>query len=153
MSGAPVAARYNSFLLCAVWWFTGQLLCAVRCAPDRHCRLSGAPILRFKKRPPARDRARGPFLPLGSLFSVFAPSLQRSTISPVISLTGVHCSPTTSTSAPLLPSLGEQPPFFLCLLSLCSLGCALPHFHPLHKSQISMKSSETKWAYVFLCVP
>jgi hypothetical protein len=29
-------------------------LCAVRCAPDRHCRLSGAPISRFKKRPPAR---------------------------------------------------------------------------------------------------
>jgi hypothetical protein len=47
MSGAPAAARYNSTLLCVVRWFTGQLLCAIRCAPDRHCRLSGAPILGF----------------------------------------------------------------------------------------------------------
>jgi hypothetical protein len=40
--------RADPIFLCAVRWFTGQLLCAVRCAPDRHCRLSGAPILRFK---------------------------------------------------------------------------------------------------------
>jgi hypothetical protein len=46
------------FFLCAVRWFTGQLLCAVRCAPDRHCRLSGAPISRFKKGPPARPSQR-----------------------------------------------------------------------------------------------
>jgi hypothetical protein len=38
MSGAPAAARANRLRLCAV-----------RCAPDMHCRLSGAPILRFKK--------------------------------------------------------------------------------------------------------
>ena len=47
MSGAPAAARYNTIFLCAV-----------RCAPDRHCRLSGAPISRFKKRPPARPSQR-----------------------------------------------------------------------------------------------
>jgi hypothetical protein len=41
------------FFLCAVRWFTGQLLCAVRCAPDRHCRLSGVPILRFLKKNPS----------------------------------------------------------------------------------------------------
>jgi hypothetical protein len=49
MSDASAAARFKSIFLCAVRWFTGQLLCAVRCAPDRHCRLSGAPISRFKK--------------------------------------------------------------------------------------------------------
>jgi hypothetical protein len=49
MSGAPAAARWNSIFLCVVRWFTGQLLCAIRCAPDRHCRLSGAPISGFKK--------------------------------------------------------------------------------------------------------
>jgi hypothetical protein len=37
---------------------TGQLLCAIWCAPDRHCRLSDAPITRFKKRPLARPQAR-----------------------------------------------------------------------------------------------
>jgi hypothetical protein len=39
----------NSPFLCVVRWFTEQLLCAVQCAPDRHCRLFGAPIMRFKK--------------------------------------------------------------------------------------------------------
>jgi hypothetical protein len=53
-SGAPAARAQIRFPLCVVRWFTRQLLCAVRCAPDRHCRLSGAPITRFKKRPPAR---------------------------------------------------------------------------------------------------
>jgi hypothetical protein len=62
MSGAPAAARKNPFSLCAVRWFTGQLLCAVRCAPDRHCRLSGAPISCFKKRPPARPSQRHCFI-------------------------------------------------------------------------------------------
>jgi hypothetical protein len=70
MSGAPAATRFKSFFLCAVRWFTGQLLCVVRCAPDRQCRLSGAPISRFKKSPPARDRARGFLLPLCSLLSI-----------------------------------------------------------------------------------
>jgi hypothetical protein len=39
-----------SFSLCVVQWFTRQLLCAVRCAPDRQCRLSGALITRFFKK-------------------------------------------------------------------------------------------------------
>jgi hypothetical protein len=49
MSGALAAARSKFIFLCAVRWFTGQLLCAVRCAPDRHCRLSGAPYSVFRK--------------------------------------------------------------------------------------------------------
>jgi hypothetical protein len=47
MSGASAAARSKSIFLCVVRWFTGQLLCAVWCAPDRHYRLSGAPISGF----------------------------------------------------------------------------------------------------------
>jgi hypothetical protein len=61
MSGAPAAARADPLLLCVVRWFTGQLLCAVRCAPNRHCRLSGAPIIGFKNPFPARARGREPF--------------------------------------------------------------------------------------------
>jgi hypothetical protein len=38
------SACTDLLLCCPVRWFTGQLLCAVRCAPDMHCRLSGVPI-------------------------------------------------------------------------------------------------------------
>jgi hypothetical protein len=63
-------------------------------SPDSYCALSGVhqtctvdcPVRPYrvfkKKQPPARDRARGIFLPLSSLFSTFALSLQRSTLSP-----------------------------------------------------------------------
>jgi hypothetical protein len=63
MSGAPAAARSNPIFLCVVRWCTGQLLCAVRCAPDRHCKLSGAPILRFKKNTSSPSWARGSQFP------------------------------------------------------------------------------------------
>jgi hypothetical protein len=44
-------------------WRAQIFFFSVRCPmctrqPDRHCRLSGAPIMRFKKWPPARVRAR-----------------------------------------------------------------------------------------------
>jgi hypothetical protein len=123
MSGAPAATRANPLLLCIVWWFTGQLLCTVRCAPDRHCRLSGAPITRFKKRPPTRARARDLLLsPLSgsSLLSGDLPSSpatfphRRSPCSG--DLQGL-CSPP-------LPS-GEQ--LCLPLLSICfSVQCSCP---------------------------
>jgi hypothetical protein len=69
LSGAPAARAQELPFLCVVQWFTRQLLCAVRCAPDRHCRLSGAPISRFKKMPPTRAEPEALcFLPLsGSL--------------------------------------------------------------------------------------
>jgi hypothetical protein len=50
MSSAP-AARVQDLLF----------LCAVRCAPDRHCRLSGAPISRFKKASSPRPSQRPSF--------------------------------------------------------------------------------------------
>jgi hypothetical protein len=42
-------ARADPLSAVRVRWFTGQLLCVVRCAPDKHCRLSGAPITCLKK--------------------------------------------------------------------------------------------------------
>jgi hypothetical protein len=50
LSGAPVVRAQIPFLLCVVRWFTGQLRCTVWCAPDRHCGLSDAPMMCFKKR-------------------------------------------------------------------------------------------------------
>jgi hypothetical protein len=139
MSGAPTAARSKSIFLCAVRWFTRQLLCAVRCAPDRHCRLSGAPISHFKKSPPARSRARGFSVPLCSL------SLAISTPSPAISsLAATKCfSPSLSGEHPLLslsPLLSEflPPEKFLS-------------FHPLCPIQNHVNSSKSKWCNVFLC--
>ena len=55
LSGAPAARARILFL------------CAVRCAPDMYCRLSGAPIMRFKKRPPARPSSQRPPLLIFSL--------------------------------------------------------------------------------------
>jgi hypothetical protein len=66
-------ARQFLFLLCAVRWFTGQLLCVVRCAPDSYCALSGVhrtstvdcpvrPYSVFKKSFPARARGQALFL-------------------------------------------------------------------------------------------
>jgi hypothetical protein len=124
LSGAPAARAQDLLLLCVVRWFTRQLLCAVRCAPDRHCRLSGAPISRFKKRPPARDRARGSLFPLCSLLSALSGDFPLLTSDP-----HRRCAPVTSPAwAPLPPPLGEQPYlpltfpslFFCCVVSLYS---------------------------------
>jgi hypothetical protein len=146
MSGASAAARYNSFLLCAVRWFTGQLLCAVRCAPDKHYRLSGAPISCFKKRPPARDRARG------SLLSVLSDSLHLLPLagdlpSPAATLQrSCACDPRSVSSTPLSsPSI----PFSLVL---CLRGSEALLFPPLFAQfQIPVKSSKSKWWNVFQC--
>jgi hypothetical protein len=63
LSGAPAGTRRSPFPHCTVRWFTEQLPCAVRCAPDMHCRLSDAPIMCFLKSSP-RPSPRP-----GSLFS------------------------------------------------------------------------------------
>jgi hypothetical protein len=128
MSGAPAAAREVPLFLCAVRWFTGHLLCAVRCAPDRHCRLSGVPISRFKKQPPARARPEAIFPWLRSVFSVLGDSLR--TPSPLLS-GGLHLRrpPSPATCAPPLLPLGEQSTVLpLSLSFLCHLGSELPPF-------------------------
>jgi hypothetical protein len=135
-SGAPAAARSNSIFLCAVWWFTEQSLCAIRCAPDRHCRLSGAPISRFKKRPPARARARGqpPSLLSGSLLSlaICSPS----------PATSPHRRPPCSDDPVLLscPPLGEQPFLPLSFLPLCSVvqRFSFPPLVPISNSCVNL---------------
>jgi hypothetical protein len=150
MSGAPAAARKNSFLLCAVRWFTGQLLCAVRCAPDRHCRLSGAPISRFKKRPPARDRARGSLLlPASAPLCLSGGSQHPPATSPLRRPPAIPRRP----RAPLLPSSVSSsgslfPP--LCFsLSLCFFGLC----HPLvHHFQNLVNSCEIQCNQVVYCV-
>jgi hypothetical protein len=128
MSGAPAAAREVPLFLCAVRWFTGHLLCAVRCAPDSHCRLSGVPISRFKKSPPAR--------PSQGLCLFSSPSRKLSVLgdsqrppSPLLS-GGLHLRrpPSPATCAPPLLPLGEQPTVLpLSLSFLCRLGSEL---HP-----------------------
>jgi hypothetical protein len=133
LSDAP-AARAQDLLF----------LCAVRCAPDRHCRLSGAPILRFKKRPPARNRARGSHFPLCSLA--------------LCPLAILPSSPTISSpaailrrpSAPLLPSSLVSSPCFSPSLSLCFRGSHALQFHPCHKFQIHSKFCESPCLVVCL---
>jgi hypothetical protein len=43
-------ARADPLLHSVVRWFIEQLLCVVRCASDKHCRLSGVPITGFFKK-------------------------------------------------------------------------------------------------------
>jgi hypothetical protein len=139
MSGAPAAARYKSVFLCAV-----------RCAPDRHCRLSGAPISRFKKRPPARDRARGSLSPPPAVLSV---SLATPSPPPAISLHRWPPSPTRlrRPRVPLLPSSVSRPslPQFSSPSVLVSRGS---HFSLLCKTLNPEKSGESMLWYVYLCV-
>jgi hypothetical protein len=98
LSGAPDGACRSPFSLCVVQWFTGQLLCAVRCAPDRHCRLSGAPIMRFLKKA-LLARARGQ----DSFFS--APLLSGS----LSLLSGdLHCSPPATTISGYAPVISSN---------------------------------------------
>jgi hypothetical protein len=116
--------RAQEFLfLCAIRWFTGQLLCAVWCAPDIHCRLSGAPIMRFKKRPPAQDRARGSHFPLCSL-ALFPPGDLLCTSSETT--ISSRAPATSSASAWPLPPSGERlfPP--LCFFTMSSQLLLLP---------------------------
>jgi hypothetical protein len=139
-------ARSKSIFLCAVRWFTGQLLCAVRCAPDRHCRLSGAPISRFKKMPPARAEPEAlKFLPSLCLSAL----LWRSD-----PLADDHRAPASTVlrrPPALIPSpSGEQSCLHSSLFSLFSLVSSPPPL--LGPNQFPVNSSESKWWNVFPCV-
>jgi hypothetical protein len=112
MSGPPAATRFKSFFLCVVRWLTGQLLCAVRCAPDRHCRLSGAPIFGFKKTFP-RPSPRPGFV--SSLATVSLCLWRHSLLSGDPSLTGRDPS---VNQCPILPSSLVRLPY--PSLSVCS---------------------------------
>jgi hypothetical protein len=115
-------------------------------SPDSYCALSGVhqtgtvdcpvrPYRVFKK------TASSP-RPSQRLFSLWAlSSLQLLPLSGDPPLTGDLPSPAAILRRPRQCSspLGEQPPLFLSLslsLSLCSLGCALPHFHPFAQLSI-----------------
>jgi hypothetical protein len=115
-------------LLCVVRWFTEQLLCAVRCAPDRHCRLSGAPISRFKKRLQPEPSERLSVFPTLWLTA----SLAISTPSPA---TSPHRRPPCSGDPVLhlLPSSGEHAcsPLHLSSLSLSLFLWSVNSFPPL----------------------
>jgi hypothetical protein len=144
MSGAPAAARLNPISLCAVRWFTGQLLCAVRCAPDRHCRLSGVPISRFKKSAPSPTGQRPPFSQASarelSALSVSGDSLLHRRRTP-----SHRRPPSPATSSPSSPLLGEQlslpPPSVL----LCSGEQSLPSLPFEQFLQIFVKFCESCW--------
>jgi hypothetical protein len=129
------------FLLCAVpvRWFTGQLLCAIRCAPDMHCRLSGAPITRFKKRSPVRASSQRPpftYLCSGSLLSSVSSSPPANSSSPPATNLPL-CSPSSSSGELLSPSL-----FTLCFK--CPVKNSL-HLSPfLIQFKLSSKSCESK---------
>jgi hypothetical protein len=144
MSGAPAAARRIPLFLCAVRWFTGQLLCAVRCAPDRHCGLSGVPVSRFKKTAPSPSRARSLLSPASarklSALSVSGDSLPRRRRTP-----SHRRPPSPATSSHSSPLLGERlslpPPSVL----LCSRGQSLPPLPFEFFLQICVKFCESCW--------
>jgi hypothetical protein len=128
MSGAPAAARYKSIFLRAVRWFTGQLLCAVRCAPDRHCILFGAPILGFLKKlfsARAEPRLTSSPLPASSLcLWRFLPRRRRPSPSPATT-----DSTTTSCFSPSLS--GELPLLSLSLSFSLSIPAVCTPHHPI----------------------
>jgi hypothetical protein len=144
---APAAREQILFPLCAVQWFTVQLLCVVRCAPDRHCRLSGAPITRFEKRPPARNRARDPF---PSLLSGSPPSWRSPLDLAGVQLSG-HAPATSGAPArpPLLSSSGEQLPPSSLLFQVPVKSSPIP-FPPFAAYFKSLSNSMNQ---VHECVP
>jgi hypothetical protein len=141
--------RAKSIFLCAVRWFTGQLLCAVRCAPDRHCRLSGAPISRFKKRPPARAE------PEAHYFSLPAPSslcLWR-----LLPVAGDpphrHALSPAKLRRPRPVLLGQQAPLFLPCLHSLSVLCLRQSSSSLSPLLLNFNSCEIQCNQVLFCVP
>jgi hypothetical protein len=140
LSGAPAVRAQELPFLCAIQGFTRQLLCSVRCAPDRHCKLSGAPMLHFKKRPPARARAIGHCLSLFSGSSLLWRSALPRRRPP---LTGDHRAPASS-GACAYPSSGEQPKLLLPPSSLSVSQCCELLSHLLCQFQILMNPSESK---------
>jgi hypothetical protein len=151
MSGAPAAARWNFIFLCAVRWFTGQLLCAVRCAPDRHCRLSGAPILGFLKNLLCPSLRPGSFL---LPWPATAPGFWRSDLSSGELLPAVIPPATLSLRSSLLPRSVSCSPLPLSSLSLFfsdSEAMKLLSTTLVSEFLFPVKSSETKLCNVSLC--
>jgi hypothetical protein len=137
-------ARKNSFS-CALLGGSRDNYCAVRCAPDRHCRLSGAPISRFKKiasSPKLSQRLSISSLLSVSLLSSDLTPLRRS-FSPAAALRrtlpGAHPFP------PQVSSSGS-------LLSISIEQCT-PFSTLLCQIQILINSYESMWLEMFLCVP
>jgi hypothetical protein len=125
-------------------------LCAVRCAPDRHCRLSGAPISRFKKRLPARIRARGSLFSSSASCSLFLAT--HSSRRRRSSATGGHRPRLGSGDLiPLSFPLSVSLPLFSLPLCALSEAVRLPFSTPLQILQIPVKSNESSWYNVFLC--
>jgi hypothetical protein len=120
LSGAPAARAQDPLLLCAVRWFTEQLLCAVRCAPDRHCRLSDAPIIGFLKKIPTPEPEARHSLSAFSLSVCSLGSLRRSPPRSPLRRPPLRRRPCSSGGAPARPpfSSGEQLEI-LSLFSLC----------------------------------
>jgi hypothetical protein len=119
-------------------------------SPDRHCRLSGAPISVFLKN-------LSPLAPEAWHFtSLFSAPLSRSRD---LFLAGDHpSSPAISSPAAskcISPSIsGENPLLSLSpFLSVLLPPVKPPSSTPLCQFQILVKSCETKLWYVFLCVP
>jgi hypothetical protein len=138
--------RANPILLCAVRWFTGQLLCAVRCAPDRHCRLSGVPISRFKKTAPSPTEPEALISFASSLCSLswrfpLPPAGDLQPPAAIISDDPPATSPGSSS-----PSVSRSPSS--ASLSLWLLGSAPPLLQIL---PISVKSDESSWWNVSPC--
>jgi hypothetical protein len=144
MSGAPAAARKIPLFLCAVRWFTGQLLCAVRCAPDRHCRLSGVPISRFKKSASNPSQARGLRFPASarvlSTLSVSGASLLRRRRTP-----RHRRPPSPATSSSSSPLLGERLSLPPSSVLLCFGEQSLPPLQFEQFLQIFVKCCESCW--------
>jgi hypothetical protein len=150
MSGAPAAARSNSFFLCAVRWFTGQSLCAVPCASDSHCALSSVhrtctvdcPVRPYhvlkKGLQPAPEPEANIFLCSLALSPLWRFALPRRRPP----LTGDHRAPATQCSSPTLLSVSS--PFSLCLSSLSVLLCRDPQSTLLCQIQIPIKVCESK---------
>jgi hypothetical protein len=144
---SPVCTKHVHipFLLCAVRWCTQQLLCAVRCAPDSHCRVSVALITRFKKTASSPRPSQRLFFPLSGSLSLSSsgdpPSAHRRPASPAVLRRPV---------VPLLDILFSLSLVSSCfpLFCLCSLSSQLPLFPPFVLNSNPIKSCESK----LLCV-
>jgi hypothetical protein len=125
--------------------------------PDSYYALSGVhrtgtvdclvrPYSVFKKSFSARARRLAHFSPLPG-FSLY---LWRSLATSLLS----GDPPATLLLLIPFPLSGENPSLSLSLfLSVCApVTCEVPFFHLLHIFQFPVKSSETKWPFVFLCV-
>jgi hypothetical protein len=129
-------------------------------SPDSYCALSGVhrtgtvdcpvcPYSVFKKPSSARARGQAHFLPPASALCLRqSPPLAGDLPSPASSVLR-----RPRPSASLLPSLGEQLLLPLSSLSLYFSSSEAPSSTPLCSFKIPVNSSETKWSYVFLCVP